>query len=223
MHLSKSVATSGLVMVLCLAGILTAGCSTTTTSPTTSTTTSTSTSTSTSTTTTLPPTTSTPTSSTTTTTEAGPAAVCSPNQVKVVALQGSGAAGTIYSPIGLENTSTTACSLDGRPEVSLIGSMQGAKAGPLSTTVQTTGSESVFSIAASSVTLPPGGAASAGFLVQSSDVPTDGEQTCPVVGSLSIGLPGVSATFSVAETFTACGGPTISVSAIVKASALQQD
>jgi len=141
--------------------------------------------------------------------------------LKVVALQGSGAAGTIYSPVAVENTSATACSLDGRPSVSLIGALQGAQSGPLSSTVQTAGSEAVFSIAPSTLTLPPSGSVSAGFLVQSSDVPTDGEQTCPVVSSMSVRLPGIASKFSVAEQFTACGGPTISVAAIVKAAALE--
>jgi hypothetical protein len=213
---TKSVVAGELMVILGLA-LVVAGCSSTATPTTTTTTTTTTTST----TTTLPPTTSTTTSSTTTTTQAGPAPVCSATQLKVVALQGSGAAGTIYSPVGVENTSTTACSLDGRPDVSLIGALQGAKPAPLSTTVQTTGSEAVFSIAPSTLTLPPTGTTSVGFLVQSSDVPTDGEQTCPVVSSMSVGLPGISSTLTVAETFTACGGPTVSVSAIVKAAALQ--
>lgn len=215
---TKSVVVGGFVTFV-LSALVIGGCSNnaaTTTTTTTTTTTSTTT-----TTTTLPPTTSTTTtSSTTTTTQAGSAPVCSASQLKVVALQGTGAAGTIYSPVGVENTSATACSLVGRPDVALIGALQGAKQGPLTTTVQTTGSEPVFSTAPSTLTLPPTGAASVGFLVQSSDVPTDGEQTCPVVSSMTVGLPGISSRFAVAEAFTACGGPTISVSAIVKAAAL---
>ena len=213
---TRSTVVGGFITILGLA-LVAAGCSNNA-SPTTTTTSTTTTTT----TTTLPPTTSTSTtSSTTTTTQAGPAPVCSATQLKVVALQGSGAAGTIYNPVGVENTSTSACSLDGRPSVSLIGALQGAKSGPLTTTVQTTGSEPVFSIAPSTFTLLPTASVSVGFLVQSSDVPTDGEQTCPVVSSVSVGLPGISSEFSVAEKFTACGGPTISVSAIVKAAELQ--
>ncbi len=71
------------------------------------------------------------------------------------------------------------------------------------------------------LTLPPTGVAAVGFLVQSSDFPTDGEQTCPVVSTMSVKLPVVASALSVPETFTACGGPTISVSAIVPASDLQ--
>ena len=71
------------------------------------------------------------------------------------------------------------------------------------------------------LTLSPGGSATVGFMVESSDVPSDGEQTCPVVSSMEVTLPGIASSFTVAETFTACGGPTISVSAIVPVSALQ--
>jgi hypothetical protein len=41
------------------------------------------------------------------------------------------------------------------------------------------------------------------------------------VSSMEVTLPGIASSFTVAETFTACGGPTISVSAIVPESALQ--
>jgi hypothetical protein len=103
----------------------------------------------------------------------------------------------------------------------LIGALQGAQPAPLKTTVQDTGEESVFSIAPSPLTLPATGVAAVGFLVQSSDVPVDGEQACPVVTTLGAKLPGVPSPLSVKESFTACGGPTISVSAIVSVGSLQ--
>jgi hypothetical protein len=78
----------------------------------------------------------------------------------------------------------------------------------------------VFRIAPSQLTLPPGHAVRAGFLIQSSDIPSNGEQTCPVVSSMKVKLPGIAAAYTVAENFTACGGPTVFVSAIVRASAL---
>jgi hypothetical protein len=87
-------------------------------------------------------------------------------------------------------------------------------------TILTTGEGTVFSIPPSKLTLAPGRVARAGFLVQSSDFPSDGEQTCPVVTSMNVTLPGATAIHTVAEKFTACGGPTIFVSAIVRASAL---
>ncbi|MGO9584239.1 MAG: DUF4232 domain-containing protein [Acidimicrobiales bacterium] len=181
------------------------------------------TTTSTPTTTTLTPTTTTlaATTSTTSTTQPGPPPTCLPSHLKLVAVKSFAAAGSIYSPVDVVNTSTASCSLDGRPDVSLIGAMQGATPAPLPTTVQTKGQESAFSVSPSLLTLPPTGVAAVGFLVQSSDVPTDGEQTCPVVSSMSVILPGVSSALSVSEAFTACGGPTISVSAIVTASAVQ--
>lgn len=198
-------------------GILAAACSnnaapTTTTTTTTSTTTTTTTST-----------TTTSTTSTTTTTTQAVAATCTVGQLKLVPVQGSGAAGTIYSPVEVVNISASPCSLDGRPSVSLTGAVQGGKAGPLSATVQQNGQESVFSVAPSLLTLPATGKAAVGFLVQSSDVPVDGEQACPVVSSMTVKLPGVSTPLETAETFTACGGPTISVSAIVAVGLLQAD
>ena len=202
---------------------ITAGCSNNVTPPTTTTTAAPTTTT----TSTVPPTTTTPattsTSTTTSTTQPAVATACTAGQLKLVSLQGTGAAGTIYSPVEVLNTSAIACSLQGRPTVALTGAVQGAKQAVLPTKVETTGEGATFSIAPSLLTLPPNGVAAVGFLVQSSDVPSDGEQTCPVVSSLSVILPGIDTPFQVAETFTACGGPTISVSALVKASALQTD
>jgi len=217
MRRSKSAATFAMILGLVA---LAAAC-TNTAPPTTATTTATTTPT---TTTLKPPTTSTTTtssSSTTSTTQTGPGQTCIAGQLKLVATKSFGAAGSIFSPVEVVNTSTSACSLEGRPDVSLIGAVQGATPASLPTTVQTTGQESAFSVEPTLLTLPPNGVAGVGFLVQSSDFPTDGEQTCPVVSSMSVVLPGISSAFSVTETFTACGGPTISVSALVAASDLQ--
>ena len=216
MRRSRSAVVKPSVMILALAAVV-AGCSQNTTTTTTTTrpalvTTST----------TLAPTTSTTsTSSTTTTTQPTPGAPCTASQLKVVALEGTGAAGSIFSPVNVVNTSTVACTLEGRPGVTLVGATQGSQAAPLQTTIRTTGEGSVFDIAPAKLTVSPGSSATAGFMVESSDVPSDGEQTCPVVSSMEVTLPGIASSFTVAETFTACGGPTISVSAIVPGSALQ--
>jgi hypothetical protein len=136
-------------------------------------------------------------------------------------MEGTGAAGSIFSPVNVLNTSTTACTLEGRPGITLVGAVQGAQPASLRTTILTTGQGSVFGIAPTTLTLSPGGAADVGFMVESSDVPSNGEQTCPVVSSMGVTLPGMATSFTVAESFTACGGPTISVSAIVPESDLQ--
>ncbi len=195
---------------------LVAGCSQTT-----STTTTTTSPTTTSTSTTLAATTSTTTTSSTTTTTSSQPSLCLAGQLKVVAMEGTGAAGSIFSPVNVLDTSTTACTLDGRPGVKLVGAVQGAQPASLHTTILTTGQGSVFGIAPALLTLSPGGAADVGFMVESSDVPSNGEQTCPVVSSMEVTLPGTTTTFTVDESFTACGGPTISVSAIVPESDLQ--
>ena len=217
MRRSRSAVASRSLMVLGLA-VLVAGCSHAAT-PVTTTATPATTSTS----TTLAPTTSTTSTSSTTTTSTQPATIapCTASQLKVVAPEGTGAAGSIFSPVNVSNTSTTACSLDGRPGITLIGALQGAQSAPLQTTIRATGQGSVFDVAPATLTLSPGGSATVGFMVESSDVPSDGEQTCPVVSSMEVTLPGIASSVTVAETFTACGGPTISVSAIVPVSALQ--
>lgn len=217
MRRSRSAAAGRLGMILGFA-VVAAGCSQASVPPST-------TAAPTSTLTTLAPTTSTTSASstTTTTTQPKPPPLCVASQLKVFAAKGTGAAGSIFSPVEVANTSTSPCYLDGRPSVRLIGAMQGAQPAPLSTTIGTTGQGSVFSTAPAKLTLPAGSAASVGFMLQSSDVPSDGEQTCPVVSSMSVTLPGIASPFSVEATFTACGGPTIYVSAIVPASALQSD
>ena len=217
MRPSRSVAAAEFARVIGIAAVAGA-CTNAATPPTTTTTTLAPT------TTTIPPTTSTTSTtstSTTSTTQPGPAPTCIASQLKLSAGKSFGAAGSIFSPVEVVNTSTSACTLNGRPEVSLIGAVPNATPAPLPTTVQTTGQESAFSVQASMLTLPPTGVAAVGFLVQSSDFPTDGEQTCPVVSTMSVKLPVVASALSVPETFTACGGPTISVSAIVPASDLQ--
>lgn len=166
-------------------------------------------------------TTSTSTTTSTTTVALTAGAPCVASQLKLVAQQGTGAAGSIFSPVNVLNTSTVACTLDGRPAISLVGALQGSPTKPLKTTVLSTGEGAVFAIAPTSLTVSPGKSASVGFVVESSDVPSNGEQTCPVVNSMEVKLPGVASTITVGETFTACGGPTISVSAIVPESALQ--
>ena len=114
-----------------------------------------------------------------------------------------------------------ACTLDGRPGITLDRSRAGCQAAPLQTTIRTHGPGIGLRPRAGALSLSPGSVADAGFMVESSDVPSDGEQSCPVVSSMEVTLPGVASSFKVAETFTACGGPTISVSAVVPESALQ--
>ncbi len=217
MRRSRSATVRWPLMIVGVAALV-AGCSQTTTATTTTTappTTSTST--------TLAPTTSTTSaSSTTTTTSSQPGPTpCAASQLKAVAMEGTGAAGSIFSPVNVLNTSTTACTLDGRPGITLVGAMQGARSASLPTTILTTGQGSVFGIAPTMLTLSAGGVADVGFMVESSDVPSNGEQTCPVVSSMEVTLPKMATSFTVPESFTACGGPTISVSAIVPESDLQ--
>lgn len=154
-------------------------------------------------------------STTTTSTQPATAPTCTPSELKVLNGGASGAAGSIFTTIGIENSSAAVCTLDGRPGVALVGKRVNGTTGPIPVTVKTTGSAAVFAIAPATVTLNPGATAAAGFLIQSSDVPENGETACPEVQSLRVSLPGSAAVYPVGASFTACGGPTISVSAVV--------
>jgi hypothetical protein len=220
MRSSRTAVTRGFALLLGVALVL-GGCSHAATPATTTTTPAPSSTTTTTTTTAAPTTTTTSTSSTTTTsTQPPPPSPCTAHELTVIPMKSSGTAGQIFSALGVVNVSATTCTLKGRPGITLIGGLQGASPAPLQATVLTTGEGPVFAIPPSLLTLPPSHVAGAGFLVQSSDFPSNGEQTCPIVTSMRVKLPAISSAFTVAEKFTACGGPTIFVSAIVRASAL---
>lgn len=192
--------------MLVLGGAL-AGCSSSSSTPTTSGPGATAGSTST--------TTTAPATSTTTSTQPGPPPTCAAGELAVTSGGTTGAAGHSFLTVEIANKSATPCSLDGRPGVVLVGGAPGATPSPLPTKVLATGQGSVFQVAPATVTLLPGSLPAAGFLIQSSDIGSNGQQSCPLVVKIRVTLPGVAEPFVLAQQLTACGGPTISVSALV--------
>lgn len=81
--------------------------------------------------------------------------------------------------------------------------------------VSHSGQAEIFSKAPSSVTLQPGTAAAAGFVVAYSDVQSNGQTSCPQVDGLELTMPGGGESFRVTRRFYPCGAPNISVSPIV--------
>lgn len=178
---------------LVLAACTQSGTATTTSPPTTAATTTSSALT----TTTLPP--STTTSSTTTTVGV---TTCVRSGLGVETGKSSGAAGTVALGFVVTNISSTACTLQGYPALTLV-----PKSGSLSAAVSHTGAAPLVTLAA---------AGEAGFVMQYSDVPVNGQATCPAVVSVEVALPHVSGDpIGVAARFDPCGQPDVTVSGVL--------
>lgn len=143
--------------------------------------------------------------------------MCGSSQLAVSVTGATGAAGTIDTSFGIADKSSSPCTLKGRPALGLVA---GSPPTVLSPTVQTGGQGAVFQIPVRSVRLTPGSAPSAGFEIQSSDVPVNGQQSCPEIVKVLVTVPGSATAISVAARFAGCDGPTIAVSAIVAYSSL---
>jgi len=143
---------------------------------------------------------------------------CTPSQLTVGGFGTSGAAGTGVVTIRIEDTSSLPCSLTGYPVVTFLNS-----AGtPLHVTVSHTG---IWPPGVPRIVLPPGEAASAGFIILSSDI----QQTstpCPVATSISVTPPNMSASFKVDTAVQVLGiflcrpGSAVDISPIVKGTLL---
>ncbi len=143
---------------------------------------------------------------------------CTPSQLAVGGFGTSAAAGTGVVTIRIEDTSSLPCSLKGYPLVTFLNS-----AGtPLHVTVSHTG---IWPPGVPRIVLPPGEAASAGFIILSSDI----QQTstpCPVATSISVTPPNMSASFKVNTAIQVLGiflcrpGSSVDISPIVKGALL---
>ena len=143
---------------------------------------------------------------------------CTPSQLTVGGFGTSAAAGTGVVTIRIEDTSSLPCSLTGYPVVTFLNS-----AGtPLHVTVSHTG---IWPPGVPRIVLPPGEAASAGFIILSSDI----QQTstpCPVATSISVTPPNMSASFKVDTAVQVLGiflcrpGSAVDISPIVKVTLL---
>ena len=146
---------------------------------------------------------------------------CTAAQLTVGGFGTSGAAGTQVVTIRIEDTSSLPCSLTGYPVVTFLSS-----AGtPLSVTVSH--GSGIWPPGVATLVLPPGEAASAGFIVLSSDTPLSTAQ-CPTATSISVRLPDMTASYAV-DTATALGpgialcGPAslVDISPVVKGALLE--
>ncbi|TMK90483.1 MAG: DUF4232 domain-containing protein [Actinobacteria bacterium] len=128
-------------------------------------------------------------------------ASCLRNQLGVRANGINGAAGTIHGAWVFTNVSTTACDLDGYPDIQLYG-----RAGrPIPTTVKRN-----LPPAPSHVKLLPGGSAT--FYSSYNDVPS-GSAACPTSAVIQITPPNASASLFIPAQLQACRG-VVHVSAV---------
>lgn len=122
-----------------------------------------------------------------------------------------GAAGTIYIGFTIADNSARVCSIDGYPAIGLAG-----PSGAVVPVVSHQGQGTIFGDSPTTVTMTPGGAAGAGFVLSYSDVQQNGQTSCPEVTTIDITMPGQTSPFTVHEQrFYPCGAPNVSVSAIV--------
>ena len=145
------------------------------------------------------PTTSSPPGGDSTTTTALPstAVACTASQLTVGGFGSSAAAGHGVATIRIENTSSSPCSLRGYPVVTFLGNASSRvdpAAYPARVLRVAVGHTSFFGNV-SMVVLPPGEAASAGFVITSYD--NLGGRICPTATSIRVRLPDVAASFSV--------------------------
>ena len=127
---------------------------------------------------------------------------CLRNQLGVRANGINGAAGTIHGAWVFTNVSTTACDLDGYPDIQLYG-----RAGrPIPTTVKRN-----LPPAPSHVKLLPGGSAT--FYSSYNDVPS-GSAACPTSAVIQITPPNASASLFIPAQLQACRG-IVNVSAVL--------
>jgi hypothetical protein len=139
----------------------------------------------------------------TTTSSAVEAAACSSSQLKVEIGRTGTAAGSIEAVVSFENTSSAACTLDGYPNVQMVGS-----AGQSIATEVTHGiSYTVPSVPVQVVTLAPG--AQASFDLGFSDSTRYGTASCPTSTRVEITPPDSSQSITVAWQIAPYGGATI--------------
>lgn len=159
-------------------------------------------------------TTTTTSSSTTTTSTTAPvtsSTFCQPSQLQLAVVGGTGAAGTLTTTVGLTNTSSSTCTMQGYPGMLLLSSSGSA----IPTTVirgEAHFPNPTANAAPSLVTLAPGSAAR--FSMQYSDVPEGGETSCPASTKSEVTPPTDTAFAVMTLDITACGNGTVHVSPI---------
>jgi len=156
--------------------------------------------------TTQPPATTSSTAPSTTSTSSG-LAHCLAADLQGSVLGSQGAAGTIELTIGLRNTTSAPCGLEGYPG----GQLYSASGAALPTTVVRGGSHGFDNFPPAPVTIAPG--ATAYFNLEYSDVPTN-NTSCPAATSLWVTPPDDTDHLTVAVQAEACNNGTLAVSPV---------
>jgi len=129
--------------------------------------------------------------------EMSSATACTASQLTVGFFgSGVGNPGQAVAAIGIDDTSSLPCSLRGYPVVTFL-----SKSGAVMRV--TVGRPPIIYGAVTTVVLPPGKAASAGFLVTSNDFPAEGT-ACPTAASIMVRLPNMAKPFTVAAPVRLC-------------------
>ena len=139
---------------------------------------------------------------TTTTTVPG----CTGENYALSLLGSQGAAGTFEVTLGLRNTSSASCPLQGYPGVQLLD----ATGNELTTTVVSGDGQAFTDFAPAPVVVGP--EQSAYVNLGYSDVPTGSATSCPTAAALELIPPGTSTALRVAGHFTVCDNGTVDVS-----------
>ena len=136
---------------------------------------------------------------------------CTRSQLEVRAdTRSEVAAGNPEMGFTIGNTGATACIVEGYPVIGLL-------AGSRTVTAQVShqGQGQIFSNTPSPVTLDPGVASGAAFVLAYTDIQQNGQTSCPAITTVEVTVPGSGTGFPVQKSFYPCGAPNISVSPIV--------
>lgn len=151
------------------------------------------------------------TTATTTSTTTAQLAQCTHGQLEVRAdTRSEVAAGNPEMGFTIGNTGSTPCIVEGYPAIGLL-------AGSHTVTAQVShqGQGQIFSNTPSPVTLAPGVASGAAFVLAYTDIQQNGQTSCPAITTVEVTVPGSGTGFPVQKSFYPCGAPNISVSPIV--------
>jgi hypothetical protein len=147
---------------------------------------------------------------------------CTAADLKLGDLGGAGAGGTGILTVRLVNISRASCSLKGWPTLAFV-----SPAGKVvATTVSHTDEPGPAFLKPATIRLASGMTPTAGFVVESRDIPTV-NATCQNVSAIRVALPGVAGVFNVpvlnTMTYHLCEpGHPVTISAIVKAGVLYE-
>jgi len=126
---------------------------------------------------------------------------CKGSLLSVARGRSSGAASTIGLGFVVTNGGARTCTLEGYPTIVLV-----PASGNVHPVFTETGSVAPVHLAA-------GG--KAGFLLEYSDLPVDGQTTCPSVVAVDVTLPRPGGTSKVAATFSPCGAPDVRLTPVL--------